>query len=263
MDKFFKVSHIFVYEQLDNSDTIQSDNSIILKADIDIILKGNVGASIHLEFKCGRTFFNPGKAITFSSDTIIIESGSSIILDGVLEAKELVELISNNGNITIKTYQLENEVVCEIEDDGPGIPPDKLTKVFEPFFTTKPAGKGTGLGLSVSHDIITSKHKGELLVNSAVGKGTKFTIKLPIGTKENQEQEEEKGQKTKVHMRLILLENRSSLYGVAVYKGKFRISNLDPQVFHSAFRTPNSALGRVFGLSSLHSDRPARQNFGF
>ena len=93
------------------------------------------------------------------------------------------------GTITIRTYATEGEVVCEIFDDGPGIPPDKLSKVFDPFFTTKPAGKGTGLGLSVSYDIVVNKHNGKLLVDSTVGEGTKFTIKLPIGTKENNEKE--------------------------------------------------------------------------
>ncbi len=95
----------------------------------------------------------------------------------------------SNGTITIRTYATETEMVCEIADDGPGIPPDKLSKIFEPFFTTKPAGKGTGLGLSVSHDIIVNKHNGKLFVESTVGEGTKFTIKLPIGTKENDKQE--------------------------------------------------------------------------
>ncbi|TKJ34144.1 MAG: hypothetical protein CEE38_18960 [Planctomycetes bacterium B3_Pla] len=94
-----------------------------------------------------------------------------------------------NGTITIRTYSSEDNVVCEIADDGPGIPPETLSKIFDPFFTTKPAGKGTGLGLSVSYDIIANKHNGELLVDSKIGGGTKFTIKLPIGTKENDEQE--------------------------------------------------------------------------
>ena len=95
----------------------------------------------------------------------------------------------DNGTITIRTYATETEVVCEISDDGPGIPPDKLSKIFDPFFTTKPVGKGTGLGLSISHDIIVKKHNGEFFVESTVGEGTKFTIKLPISTKENDEQE--------------------------------------------------------------------------
>ncbi len=94
-----------------------------------------------------------------------------------------------NGTIAIRTYATETEVVCEISDDGPGIPSDKLSKIFDPFFTTKPAGKGTGLGLSVSYDIIINKHNGEFFVESTVGEGTKFTIKLPICTKENDEQE--------------------------------------------------------------------------
>jgi two-component system NtrC family sensor kinase len=80
-------------------------------------------------------------------------------------------------------------VVCEIADDGPGIAPEHLTRIFEPFFTTKAPGKGTGLGLSVSYDIIVHKHNGKLLVDSTVGHGTTFTIELPIGTRENDEQE--------------------------------------------------------------------------
>ncbi len=93
------------------------------------------------------------------------------------------------GNITIRTYATEDDVVCEISDDGSGIEPDKLQKIFDPFFTTKPAGKGTGLGLSVSYDIIANKHKGELLVESTLGEGTKFTIKLPIGRNEPDQNE--------------------------------------------------------------------------
>lgn len=96
------------------------------------------------------------------------------------------------GNIEIKTYAANNYVVCEISDDGPGIPGDKLQKIFDPFFTTKPLGKGTGLGLSVSHDIIVNKHKGQLLVESTVDKGTKFIIKLPIKVENIEDKKQEK-----------------------------------------------------------------------
>lgn len=95
----------------------------------------------------------------------------------------------DRGTITIKTYMSDDKVVCEIVDDGPGIAPENLSKVFDPFFTTKPAGKGTGLGLSISYDIIVNKHRGEFFVESTPGKGAKFTIKLPMGTKENDEKE--------------------------------------------------------------------------
>ena len=84
------------------------------------------------------------------------------------------------GNIWIKTHATDTQVIAEIKDDGPGIPPEVAKKIFDPFFTTKEAGKGTGLGLNVSYDIIVNKHKGELLVDSDPGQGTQFTIKLPI-----------------------------------------------------------------------------------
>ena len=116
---------------------------------------------------------------------------NQVFLNILVNAAQAIKAQERDGNgaITIRTYTSEDKVICEIADDGPGIPPDKLSKIFDPFFTTKPAGKGTGLGLSVSYDIVVNKHNGELFAESTVGEGTKFTIKLPIGTKENDEQE--------------------------------------------------------------------------
>ena len=116
---------------------------------------------------------------------------NQVFLNILLNAAQAIKTQERDGNetITIRTYSSEDKVICEIADDGPGIPPETLSKIFDPFFTTKPAGKGTGLGLSVSYDIVVNKHNGELFAESTVGEGTKFTIKLPIGTKENDEQE--------------------------------------------------------------------------
>jgi signal transduction histidine kinase len=107
---------------------------------------------------------------------------NQVFLNIIMNASQAIKTQERKekGAITIKTYATAEHVVCEIADDGPGIAPENLSKILDPFFTTKPAGKGTGLGLSVSHDIVVNKHKGELLVDSTVGKGTKFTIKLPI-----------------------------------------------------------------------------------
>jgi signal transduction histidine kinase len=67
----------------------------------------------------------------------------------------------------------------QIEDRGPGMPPDVLEKIFEPFFSTKAEGKGTGLGLYISRNIIM-EHRGRMAVRSRVGEGTVFTIFLPL-----------------------------------------------------------------------------------
>jgi signal transduction histidine kinase len=69
-------------------------------------------------------------------------------------------------------------VEVAVSDTGAGIKPEHLERIFDPFFTTKGVGEGTGLGLSVSYGIIR-KHGGEILVESAVGKGTTFTVRLP------------------------------------------------------------------------------------
>jgi len=83
------------------------------------------------------------------------------------------------GLIEIRTDCNDKNVRIEVQDNGPGIPPDVLKKIFDPFFTTKDPGTGTGLGLSVSQNII-QQHGGTLTVESTVGVGTTFTIKLPI-----------------------------------------------------------------------------------
>jgi two-component system, NtrC family, sensor kinase len=84
-----------------------------------------------------------------------------------------------NGEITLATRAQAEGVVVEVADNGKGIPPDVLPRIFDPFFTTKEAGKGTGLGLSISYKIV-EQHGGRIKVDSQVGKGTRFTVWLPL-----------------------------------------------------------------------------------
>ncbi|MDX2129764.1 MAG: ATP-binding protein [Chloroherpetonaceae bacterium] len=93
----------------------------------------------------------------------------------------------SKGKITI-TSELQgigskSSSVVTVEDNGSGIKPENLKKIFEPFFTTKEIGQGTGLGLAIVHKIVTN-HNGEILVDSTVGKGTIFTVRIPISNKD-------------------------------------------------------------------------------
>lgn len=89
----------------------------------------------------------------------------------------------DKGIITIETAQQRPWVVIHISDTGAGMSKHIVDKIFEPFFTTKSTGKGTGQGLAIAHDVIVNKHHGNIRVDSEVGKGTTFSIDLPINTK--------------------------------------------------------------------------------
>lgn len=103
-----------------------------------------------------------------------------VILNLIINSIQEIKEHNKEGTITVTTCSDDNYIYTSIGDNGPGIKEDLLSKIFNPFFTTKDVGKGTGLGLSISHDIVVNKHKGEIYVKSEVGKGTNFTIKLPL-----------------------------------------------------------------------------------
>lgn len=84
-----------------------------------------------------------------------------------------------NGEITLATLVDDGYVQLTVSDNGSGIPEDVRTQIFNPFFTTKPVGTGTGLGLSIVYGII-EQHKGTIALDSTMGEGTTFTIRLPI-----------------------------------------------------------------------------------
>ena len=82
------------------------------------------------------------------------------------------------GEILLRCWQDDTYVYASVSDTGKGIPDEIISRIFDPFYTTKDVGQGTGLGLSTSYEII-KKHQGELLVESSVGVGTTFTVRLP------------------------------------------------------------------------------------
>jgi len=93
--------------------------------------------------------------------------------------KNAADAIEGEGSITISTRHEDGHVLVGIADTGCGIPEDVLAKIRDPFFTTKEVGQGTGLGLSIVDKIITT-HMGELIIESDPGRGSVFTVKLPV-----------------------------------------------------------------------------------
>jgi len=94
-------------------------------------------------------------------------------------ATNAIDAMPEGGKLTLRASAQMNRIAIEIEDTGVGIPAEDLSKIFEPFFTTKEVGEGTGLGLAVCYGIVTD-HGGRLSVRSNIGKGTIFTIYLPV-----------------------------------------------------------------------------------
>lgn len=107
---------------------------------------------------------------------------SQVILNLLVNAHQAVESIrTEGGKISIRSRVLPEEVILEIEDNGPGISADVSPRVFDPFFTTKDVGEGTGLGLSISHHIVVG-HGGRLEVDGNPGRGACFRLTLPMKT---------------------------------------------------------------------------------
>jgi two-component system NtrC family sensor kinase len=95
-----------------------------------------------------------------------------------------IQAMPDGGHLSVKSYVENNSIRIDISDTGVGISQENMEKIFDPFFTTKKVGEGTGLGLSVSYGII-KQHHGQILVESKLGSGSLFTIKLPISVGEN------------------------------------------------------------------------------
>ncbi|MFW6136889.1 MAG: ATP-binding protein, partial [Candidatus Aminicenantaceae bacterium] len=101
-----------------------------------------------------------------------------VFINIILNAAEAMQ---GNGTLTISTFTDKDKknILVRFSDTGPGIEDKTKARLFEPFFTTKEVGKGTGLGLAISYSLIR-KHKGTIEVETQVGRGSTFTVKLPI-----------------------------------------------------------------------------------
>ncbi|MEM8642182.1 MAG: ATP-binding protein [Cyanobacteria bacterium P01_G01_bin.54] len=100
--------------------------------------------------------------------------------DAVNQGKTYQEIVTHPNQIVIKTSRPNETIQIQIQDNGCGMLPETVERIFEQGFTTKDVGKGTGLGMAIAHQIITEKHGGMITCTSTLGKGTTFTITLPL-----------------------------------------------------------------------------------
>jgi len=114
---------------------------------------------------------------------------NQVILNMVVNAAHAIRDVldtakEDKGKVTIRTRQMGDWVEIDIADTGSGMPKEVQEKIFDPFFTTKEVGKGTGQGLAIAHDVVVNKHAGTIAVDSQMGEGTTFTIRLPLSESE-------------------------------------------------------------------------------
>lgn len=115
------------------------------------------------------------------ADAPVQVSGNNNLLQQVLMNLILYAFQSmhNGGKVEIEVESIADIAMIQVTDSGCGIPTANLSRVFDPFFTTQPVGKGTGLGLSICHTIVR-QHGGEIGLDSLEGKGSTFTVRLPL-----------------------------------------------------------------------------------
>lgn len=161
------VSDLLTFARQSTPDLIERDMRDTLEAALRLtgylIKKGRVQVVRNL----------PDQPVYMSYDAQQIEQ---VLINLIANA---IQAMPNGGELRIGLERQNGDAIMQVSDSGSGIAPEHLTRIFDPFFTTKPEGEGTGLGLSVSHGIIACHH-GDIQVESEIGEGTTFTIKLPI-----------------------------------------------------------------------------------
>ncbi|HTL18653.1 MAG TPA: HAMP domain-containing sensor histidine kinase, partial [Patescibacteria group bacterium] len=110
---------------------------------------------------------------------------NQVVLNLIINATHAIAEVvgegdKSKGTITVTTKRRGQWAEIKVHDTGAGIPEKVRSRIFEPFFTTKPVGKGTGQGLAISRSVIVDKHGGSISFESETGKGTTFTVRLPL-----------------------------------------------------------------------------------
>jgi CheY-like chemotaxis protein/two-component sensor histidine kinase len=118
----------------------------------------------------------PSEPVLVWGNTVNLQQ---VLMNLLVNAEHAIRTHRGRGRVWLRLGAHENVASITVEDDGPGIPPDRLTRIFDPFYTTKPEGEGTGLGLSVSAGIIAD-HNGKISAAERPGGGARFVVDLPL-----------------------------------------------------------------------------------
>ncbi len=102
-----------------------------------------------------------------------------VLMNLLVNAEHAIRGARGRGHLWIRLAVTEGCATITVDDDGPGIPPEFLSRIFDPFYTTKPEGEGTGLGLSVSAGIVAD-HQGRISATQRPGGGARFEVELPL-----------------------------------------------------------------------------------
>ena len=121
-------------------------------------------------------------SVDISDEMPLVTADAGQIQQAVIAlSTNAIDAMPDGGELRLTVFPQGNRLAIEVKDNGTGIAPENMSKIYEPFFTTKEVGQGTGLGLAVCYGII-SDHGGRINVRSNVGKGTTFSIFLPISS---------------------------------------------------------------------------------
>lgn len=147
----------------------------LVAADLNTVVEQSLGLVRHAARAAGVTLiedYAPGLPNVKADRNQIAQIVTNLTLNAV-------QAMPSGGTLTVSTVQDHQEVCLIFRDTGTGIGPEHLEHIFDPFFTTKPFGQGTGLGLAVCRTLV-AQHRGEITVASKPGKGSTFSVYLPV-----------------------------------------------------------------------------------
>jgi signal transduction histidine kinase len=147
----------------------------------DLDLRTVVADTLRMLSDVGKTKYIQLDAILPREPAVIKATRTQIeqvLINLIGNAVDALQDLPGFVRVRVKQDMIRSRVTCDVEDNGCGIPPDRLEEIFQTYYTTKPPGKGTGLGLAIARQIMEA-HGGTLSVTSRLGQGSTFTLDFP------------------------------------------------------------------------------------